>query len=94
MSATRYTVKQKRHLTRVIILKKQKLSIFVGPFREDELSIIERFVNSNIDTKIVTFGVNGCDFSVFSNLILPTTTVFEQEDAFINLEGKKQKTLK
>ena len=76
------------------ILKKQKLCIFVGPFREDELSIIERFVNSNIDTKIVTFGVNGCDFSVFSNLILPTTTVFEQEDAFINLEGKKQKTLK
>jgi NADH-quinone oxidoreductase subunit G len=64
----------------------------LGSFRSNELDKIVKGVSD--DTKLVFIGTNGCESMAKADLILPTTTFFEKDGYYMNLEGRIQKTQK
>jgi NADH dehydrogenase (ubiquinone) Fe-S protein 1 len=73
-------------------LKSQNLCVLLGSFRSNELDKIVKGVSD--DTKLVFIGTNGCESMAKADLILPTTTFFEKDGYYMNLEGRIQKTQK
>jgi NADH dehydrogenase (ubiquinone) Fe-S protein 1 len=73
-------------------LKGQNLCVLLGSFRQEELNKIIKEVSNN--TQLVFIGTNGCESTAKADLILPTTTFFEKDGLYMNLEGRIQKTQK